>query len=314
MPARFPNPIPEVKTICVVGAGLMGWQIGLMCARAGYRVNQTDVRQEALDQAKAKQRQTLDDWNAAGKLGMLDATGESTDTIMARFHQYTTLADAVKGADFVVEAATERLEIKRQIFAELSKLAPPTTILATNSSSMQSRKLADVTEHPERLLNWHFTNHPWLRPYVETMTCGETTEHNLDVTQRLGKSLGIASAMVHGELMGFIHNYVWRHIKKAAMTVVDEGHASVEDVDRAVMLGLRAPNGPFQMMDRAGLDVMLDIERQWHAESGEERDRPPKVLEDLVAQGHLGQKTGRGFYTYPNPVFERPGWLLGQDE
>jgi 3-hydroxybutyryl-CoA dehydrogenase len=311
---RFPSPIPEVQTICVVGAGLMGWQIGLMCARAGYAVHQTDVRPEALEQARERQRKTLGEWSAAGKLGMLDASGESTETVMARFSQFTALPEAVAGADFVVEAATERLEIKRRIFAEVSKLAPPTTILATNSSSIQSRKLADVTEHPERLLNWHFTNHPWLRPYVETMTCGQTRPELLDLAQRLGKSLGIASAMVHGELMGFIHNYVWRQIKKAAMTVVDEGHASVEDVDRAVMLGLRAPNGPFQMMDRAGLDVMLDIERQWYRESGDPRDKPPRILEDLVAQGHLGQKTGRGFYTYPNPSFERPGWVLGQDE
>jgi 3-hydroxybutyryl-CoA dehydrogenase len=146
------------------------------------------------------------------------------------------------------------------------------------------------------------------------MTCGQTDQRVLDVAQRLGKSLGIASAMVLGEQMGFIHNYVWRQIKKAAMTVVDQGHGSVEDVDRAVMLGMRCPNGPFQMMDRAGLDVMLDIERQWHAESGDERDRPPKILEDLVAAGHLGQKTGRGFYTYPDPAYERPGWLLGQDD
>src|SRR5918911_572440 len=127
-------PIPEVKTICVVGAGLMGWQIGLMCARAGYTVHQTDVRPEALEQARERQRQTLDEWNAAGKLGVLDASGESTETIMARFRQFTSLAEAVAGADFVVEAATERLEIKRQIFAEMSKLTPPTTILATNSS------------------------------------------------------------------------------------------------------------------------------------------------------------------------------------
>src|SRR5205823_11377105 len=104
--ARFPNPIPEVRTICVVGAGLMGWQIGLMCARAGYAVHQTDVRQEALEQARQRQRQTLDEWNAAGKLGMLDATGESADAIMARFHQFTSLAEALEGADFVVEAAT----------------------------------------------------------------------------------------------------------------------------------------------------------------------------------------------------------------
>jgi 3-hydroxybutyryl-CoA dehydrogenase len=292
----------------------MGWQIGLMCTRAGYAVHQTDVRAEALANAEERQRATLDEWTAKGKLGMLDATCEGTDQIMARFTRFTSLAEAVGGADFVVEAATEKLEIKRGIFAELGTLAPPTTILATNSSSIQSRRLADVVAHPDRLCNWHFTNHPWLRPYVETMTCGQTRADVLDVAYRLGKSLGIASARVIGESQGFIHNYVWRHIKKAAMTLVDEGHSSIEDVDRAVMLGLRCPNGPFQMMDRAGLDVMLDIERQWYAESGDARDRPPKILEDLVAQGNLGQKTGQGFYSYPDPVFERPGWLLGQDD
>ena len=320
------------EVIGVVGAGLMGAEIALVYAVAGHRVLLHDVSADRLATARTRLADIAEKGRARGfikpeqadgaldrlettvdlaRLGVCDAI---TEAVMARVRQFTSLAEAVQGADFVVEAATEKLQIKRNIFAELSKLAPQTTIIATNSSSIASRKLADVTEHPERLLNWHFTNHPWLRPYVETMTCGQTKSEYLDVAQRLGKSLGIASAMVHGELMGFIHNYVWRQIKKAAMTVVDEGHASVEDVDRAVMLGLRAPNGPFQMMDRAGLDVMLDIERMWYAESGEERDKPPKVLEDLVAAGHLGQKTGKGFYTYPNPVFERPGWLLGQDE
>jgi 3-hydroxybutyryl-CoA dehydrogenase len=115
--ATFPNPIPEVRTIAVIGAGLMGWQIGLMCARAGYTVHQTDVRPEALEQAAQKQRETLDEWNAKGKLGMLDASGESTDAVMARFKRFTSLPDAVKDAEFVVEAATEKLEIKRAIFA-----------------------------------------------------------------------------------------------------------------------------------------------------------------------------------------------------
>ncbi len=310
----FPNPIDEVKCVCIVGAGLMGWQIGLMCARAGYQVHQTDVREETLVVARDKQRSTLDDWNTAGKLGLLDATGESTDTIMARITSFTDLGAAAAVADFVIEAATERLDVKRAIFTELDRVTRPTTILATNSSAIQSSRLADAVTRPERLCNFHFTNHPWLRPYVETMTCGQTTPECLDISYRLGKSLGIASARVHGESQGFIHNYVWRQIKKAAMTLVDRGHSSIEDVDRAVMIGLRAPLGPFQMMDRAGLDVMLDIERQWHAESGEERDRPPRILEDRVAQGNLGVKTGRGFYSYPNPAYEESGWLFGQND
>ena len=298
----------EVRSICVVGAGLMGWQIGLMCARAGYRVMQVDVSEAALEAAREKQRSTITEWETAGELGRLKATGQPPESILARITYQTTLAP---DADMYVEAATERLETKRQIFAELSRVARPDAILATNSSSIQSRRLADVVANPSRLCNFHFTNHPWLRPYVETMTCGQTSDDVLETSYRVGKSLGIASARVHGEVQGFIHNYVWRHIKKAAMTLVDEGHASVEDVDRAVMIGLRAPLGPFQMMDRAGLDVMLHIEQQWFQESGDERDRPPRVLEQLVAEGHLGVKTGRGFYTYPNPDYEQPGWLFG---
>jgi 3-hydroxybutyryl-CoA dehydrogenase len=298
----------DVRSICVVGAGLMGWQIGLMCARAGYRVHQTDVAAEALAVARQNQHATLSEWEAKGELGRLKATGEPIDVVMARFTYATTPAT---DADMYVEAATERLDVKRRIFADLSRIARPDAILATNSSSIQSRRLADVVDNPSRLCNFHFTNHPWLRPYVETMTCGQTSDDVLESCYRVGKSLGIASARVHGEVQGFIHNNVWRHIKKAAMTLVDQGHASVEDVDRAVMIGLRCPLGPFQMMDRAGLDVMLHIEQQWFQESGDERDRPPGVLEQLVADGHLGVKSGRGFYTYPNPVYEQPGWLFG---
>jgi len=291
----------------------MGWQIGLMCARAGHAVRQTDVRPEALETARERQRATLEEWQARGELGRLKATGEAPEAVMARISYHTSLEEAVRDADIAIEAATEKIEVKRRIFAELSRVARPDAILATNSSSIISRHLADVVSDPGRLCNFHFCNHPWLRPYVETMSCGQTTDDVLETCQRLGHGLGIASAMVHGEVQGFIHNYVWRHVKKAAMTLVDQGHASVEDVDRAVMIGLRCPLGPFQMMDRAGLDVMLDIERQWHAESGDPRDAPPKVLEELVTRGDLGVKTGRGFYSYPDPAFERPGWLFGQD-
>ncbi len=298
----------------MVGAGLMGWQIALMSARAGYRVAQFDISPEALRNARERQAATLQEWAAQGRLGLLEASVEPPAVVLERIEQHADLAAACASADMTIEAATERIEVKREIFRQLDSAAPREAILSTNSSSIQSRRLADAVRFPDRLCNFHFTNHPWLRPYVETMTCGATRDDVLDRAYRVGRSLGIASARVHGESQGFIHNYVWRQIKKAAMTLVDRGHASVEDVDRAVMIGLRCPLGPFQMMDRAGLDVMLDIERQWFAESGEERDRPPKVLEDLVVAGHLGVKTGRGFYSYPNPSFEESGWLFGQNQ
>lgn len=298
----------------MVGAGLMGWQIALMCARAGYRVAQFDISPEALRNARERQAATLQEWAAQGRLGLLEASVEQPEIVLERIEHFADLASACATADMTIEAAIERIEVKREIFRHLDMAAPREAILATNSSSIQSRRLADAVRFADRLCNFHFTNHPWLRPYVETMTCGATRDDVLDRAYRVGRSLGIASARVHGESQGFIHNYVWRQIKKAAMTLVDRGHASVEDVDRAVMIGLRCPLGPFQMMDRAGLDVMLDIERQWFAESGEERDRPPKVLEDLVSAGHLGVKSGRGFYRYPHPAFEEPGWLFGQNQ
>src|SRR4029078_3892215 len=124
--------------------------------------------------------------------------------------------------DYAIEAASERLEGKRAIFAELDRAAPPHAILTTNTSPIMSRYVADATGRPERVANFHFCNHPWLRPYVETMSSGQTLPDVLDVCYRLGKSLGIASARVHGEVMGYIHNNVWRQIKKAAMTLVDE--------------------------------------------------------------------------------------------
>lgn len=310
----MPRPIPEVQTIAIIGAGLMGWQIGLLCARAGYTVRLMDRDPAALERARQRQQATLEQWAAQGRLGRLGPLTEPPAVILRRLTYTTDLAQAVAGAQFVIEAVTEKLEVKRQVFAELDRLCPPTVVLATNSSSIRSALLAPVTRHPERVLNFHFLNHPWERPYVETMTCGQTRPEYLDLAQRLGRSLGIASVLVRGEVQGFIHNRIWRAIKKEAMYLVDQGHATVEDVDRAVMIGLGAPRGPFQMMDRAGLDVMLDIERQWYAETGDERDRPPRILEEKVARGELGLKTGRGFYPYPDPPFERPGWLLDQEE
>ncbi len=300
--------IPEIDTIAVIGAGLMGWQIALMCAKAGYNIRSTDASVEVLRRSEQKQQEVLNEWAAAGQLN------EPAEAVMSRISRHNSPAEAVAGVQFVIETVTENLKIKRQVLSELDRLCPPSVVLATNSSSIRSSRLADALKYPERLLNFHFLNHPWLRPYVETMTCGQTKQEYLELARRLGKSLGLASVIISGEVQGFIHNRLWRAAKKEAMYLADQGYASIEDIDRAFMIGLRAEKGVFQMMDRAGLDVQLAVEQQWYAESGDESDRPRKILLEKVERGDLGIKTGRGFYTYPNPSYEKPGWLLGSED
>jgi len=126
---------------------------------------------------------------------------------------------------------------------------------------------------------------------------------------QLGQRLGLTPVTVNGEVTGYIFNRLWRAIKKASLYLVDKGYASFEDVDRAFMIGIPAPFGPFMGMDAVGLDVILAIEEQWYRESGDESDKPPKILVEKVKKGELGVKTGKGFYQYPNASFKRPGWL-----
>ena len=286
----------------------MGWQIGLVCAKSGYIVRLHDIGSEAMETARQHQAAKLDEWAAAGELD------EPASAVLDRISYHPSAGDAVAGTQFVIETVTEDLEIKQQVFSELDRICPPTVPIATNSSSIQSSRLAGGLENPERVLNMHFLNHPWLRPYVETMTCGQTREEHLELARRLGKSLGLASVRIHGEVQGFVFNRLWRAIKKEAMFLADEGLASVDDIDRAFMIGLRAEKGVFQMMDRAGLHIQLAIEKQWFAESGDESDRPRAVLTDRVERGDLGMPSGEGFYSYPNPSYEEPGWIFQGDE
>jgi 3-hydroxybutyryl-CoA dehydrogenase len=200
------------------------------------------------------------------------------------------------------------MDLKRELFAELSRITGPETILATNSSSFKSRHLADVTRHPERLMNSHYYNVPWRRSGLELMTCGDTDARNIERVAALARRSGLVPVVAEAESTGFVFNRVWRAVKRESLKVVAEGVASAEDVDRLWCLSMEAHIGPFAMMDRVGLDVVLDIERHYAEQSGDPNDVPPQMLVDMVARGELGRKSGRGFYTYPSPAWERPGW------
>lgn len=293
------------ENVAVIGAGTMGWQIALQCARHGIDVSLLDRAPAALDTARLQIDGKLVEWTRAGIVG-----GAQAREIAGRIRPHTDLAAAVDGARLVIEAIVEALEPKRQLFCELDALCDADTILATNSSSIRSRLIADATARPDRVLNLHFLRRPWDRPALEIMSCGETSTATLQAGADFARQIGLVPIRVRREATGYVFNRLWRAIKKEALWLAREGIAPIEDIDRAFMLGFGTAAGPFMLMDQVGLDVARDIERQWFAESGDDRDRPPPFLEEWVEAGRLGVKSGRGFYRYPDPPFERPGWLM----
>jgi 3-hydroxybutyryl-CoA dehydrogenase len=294
--------------VCVVGSGYLGTQIGVLCARHGYAVSMQDISAEALRASEKAVGEYVQQWMVAGDISELDG-----DNIKQRISYTVDLVDAVQGAGIVVEAVVERLDVKRDVFKRLDELCAPSVLLATNSSSIKVSHIEDATQHPGRLLNMHFYSYPWRRRILELMRGTHTTDEAMEAARQFSRSIGVRPLMVLKESTGFIFNRVWRAIKKECLRVVDEGVASFEDVDRAWMSLYGTGIGPFGMMDRVGLDVVRDIELIYYGESGDPSDKPPKVLLDKIDRGELGVKTGKGFYTYPNPDYRKPGWLHGEE-
>src|SRR5215203_2571726 len=283
----------RTEPIAVLGAGTLGWQIALTFALCGVPVRLYDVAPDALARGMALLRTELESRIAAGE------APPDTDGTIRHIIPYTSLADALDGAWLAIEAIPERLELKRDFFAELSALAGPEVVFASNSSSYKSRAFADVTRHPERLLNMHFYGRPWRRPAVELMTCGQTDPAVIERVRNFLLSSGLRPFVCRGESTGFLFNRIWHAVKQESLRVVAEGHSTPAEIDELWRIVMGAdPDGPFARMNRVGLDVVLDIERQYAAESGLERDRPPRFLEAMVARDELGVKTGRGFYEY----------------
>ena len=281
----------ELPRVAVIGAGTLGWQIAAMTAASGRQVTLFDMDPAAPARALDLLRRTLTPVVASGTLDW------DLDAVIDRVEEGTNLASSVAAADLVIEAVREDLATKRMLFAELSELVPA-AILATNSSSLPSALLADVVSRPERLLNLHFFDIFWRRAMVEIMSCGATSAEVLATMERFGESLGLLTAMVRGQSKGFIINRVWRAVKREALRVVDEGHASPADVDQLWMRFFATDIGPFGIMDRIGLDVIADIEASYTAVATDPTDRSSPTLLKLVGEGKLGIKTEEGFYKY----------------
>jgi len=298
-----------ISKVCVVGSGYLGTQIGALSARSGYKVSMQDVSAEALRASEKAVDGYIQEWIEAG-----DISEPDVEDIKKRMSYTVELKDAVQGAGIVIEAVVEQLDVKREVFKKLDELCDPSVVLATNSSSIKVSLIEGATRHPGRVLNMHFYGHPWRRKILELMRGTSTTDEAMEVAKHYSKSIGIKPLIVLKESTGFIFNRVWRAIKKECLTVADEGVASFQDVDRAWMSLYGSDMGPFGLMDMVGLDVVRDIELVYYRESGDPRDKPPGILLDKISIGELGLKTGKGFYTYPNPEYQVPGWLYGEEK
>ncbi|MFB0558280.1 MAG: 3-hydroxyacyl-CoA dehydrogenase family protein [Candidatus Bathyarchaeia archaeon] len=294
----------HIKMVCVVGAGYMGWQIGLQCSSHGLPVILYDVSDEALDLAMRTMAQELGNWIEVGKI-----TSEEKADIIRRIYATLDMGEAVSDVNLVIEAVPERLDVKRKVFRQLDEACMDHTILATNSSSIRVSKIEGATKRPDRVLNMHFYSKPWHSSIVELMRGTSTSDETMRRARDFAVAIGMVPLIVLKESTGFIFNRVWRAIKRECLRLVDEGVAPFEDVDRAWMCLYGTGIGPFGMMDRIGLDVVKDIEMVYYEEAGDERDRPPRLLLEKIERGELGVKTGKGFYTYPEPAFQDPSWL-----
>ena len=278
--------VERIKTIAMIGVGYLGKQIVEKSINFNYDVNVYDINKEDLNKFTKEM-----------KLKIIEEKLGSTIT------PYYTIEEAVKDVDLVIEAVPEKLELKRKIFPEIEKAAPPHAIIATNSSSIPISKIEDTVERKDKVMNIHFYD-LFTMPMADIMRGTRTSEETFERGRKWLESIEITPLEVKKECYGFVMNRIWRAIKKDCLKIWAGGFADLETVDKAweifCKFFIKNKFGPFQFMDRIGLDVVYDIETSYFKNSNNPDDKPPDALNKMVERGNLGVKSGKGFYRYEN--------------
>jgi len=285
-----------IRKVAVIGAGTMGHGIAQVVAMAGYGVTLYDVDLVSVQTGLQRIRKNLEKGVQLGKVA--DAIRE---TAIAALSTSTDVSEAVEGADLVIEAAPESMELKKRIFSEVEAGVTPEAILATNTSSLSIGEIASTLDHPRRFLGLHFFNPVHVMQLVEVVHGPATDPALLDVALQFVRRIDREPIVVK-DSPGFASSRLGVVLGLEAMRMVEEGVASPEDIDRAMELGYRHPMGPLKLTDLVGLDVRLGIARYLHETLGSEAFRPPEILQRMVDDGHTGKKSGRGFYDWGDPA------------
>jgi 3-hydroxybutyryl-CoA dehydrogenase len=281
-----------MNTISVIGSGTMGNGIAHIFAQYGHQVSLIDVQQLALDKALVTISKNLDRQVAKGSL-----TEDDKQDALGRIQSFTSLEEGVRHADLVIEAATENLQVKLDLFRQLDELCPPNAILASNTSSISITKIGAVTKRPDKVIGMHFMNPVPVMKLVEVIkgyaTSKETTDFVMEISSKLEKK-----PVEVNDYPGFVANRILMPMINEAICTLFEGVAGIEEIDTVMKLGMAHPMGPLQLADFIGLDVCLSILRVLHDGFGNPKYAPCPLLVNMVEAGFKGVKTGEGFYEY----------------
>lgn len=280
------------ETVTVIGAGTMGHGIAQVCAMAGSTVRLYDIDQDKVDYGLSKVHENLDKGVARGKV-----SAEQRDSTVSLLSGSTSLEAACEGADFVVEAVPEILALKQRLFADAGRFAPEGAVLGTNTSSLSIATIAEAAPDPSRVIGTHFFNPVHIMALLEIVyhtTCGTDV---ISAVQEYGEKIGKTTILVK-DSPGFATSRLGVCLGMEAIRMLEEGVASAEDIDTAMVLGYRHPIGPLKLTDLVGLDVRMHIGEYLAEKLGNAAFKPPETMKRMVAEGRLGQKSGEGFYRW----------------
>lgn len=283
----------ELKNIAVIGAGIMGRGIAYVGALGGFQVHLVDLNSETLDQA---QRYIEQEMRKSAERGFVDSA--RVEKALSQIKYTSSLEEASQQADIAIEAVLENIELKIDIFKKLDQHCPAHTILATNTSTMSPTEIASQTSRPEKCVAMHFFNPVHKMKLIEIIRGLETSDETVQIAREVGTRLGKETVEVN-EFPGFVTSRMNCLIGNEAMSMLVEGVASAEDIDKALKLGLNHPMGPLELADLVGLDTRLRNMEYLYQTLGE-KYRPSPILLKYVKAGRLGKKSGRGFYDYTN--------------